>query len=105
MSDQSLERTLAELEAESAEVEAEVRRRKAILDKSRKQYQALLQQIGMEHEDVMAIVEEGGFHPDAQRMMREKMAEARRGDNPDGDEAVSEKAPKKKRKKRHIVKM
>ena len=109
MSAEDLNKTLADLQAEAAEVDAELRRRRDALEKSRKRYQALLKDIGLEHEDLMAIVEEGGFHPEAEAMMRKARAEERRaaeGVDEDGgsDAEPSAEAPKK-RKKRMIVKL
>ena len=109
MSAEDLNKTLAELQAEAAEVDAELRRRRDELEKSRKRYQALLQSIGLEHEDLMAIVEEGGFHPEAEAMMRKARAEelrAAKEEEEAGDaDAESSAEESTKRKKRLIVKL
>lgn len=108
MSAEDLDKTLAQLKAEAAEADAELRKRKDILEKSRKRYQALLQAIGLEHEDLMDIVKEGGFHPEAEAMMRKALAEQRRADEGgDGGGADADSAAEtpKKRKKRMIVKL
>lgn len=104
---EDLNRTIAELEAEEAAVDAELRRRKDVLDKSRKQYETLLDALGVTHEELQEFVRETEFPPEAVSMLRETLAESRRGDDDGGeveDKAAGD-APKKKRKKRMIVKL
>jgi len=108
MSAENLEKTLSALDAEIAEVEAEQRRRKDVLEKSRKQYQSLLDAVGLTDEEVQEIVNHEGFPAAAKDKYHKVMAERRRAETgeqaPEAEDAAA--APKeKKRKKRLIVKL
>ena len=99
-----LDQTLTTLRQEAEGADAELRRRRDALHKSKQRHQALLAAVGLTEEEVALAVSEKLIHPEAYDMMRKAMDEARRAEaetpalEGDADEPV-------KRKKRMIVKL
>ena len=105
MSAEDLNKTLAQLQAEIDEVDAEQRRRRDELEKGRKYYQSMLDVLGVTHEELQEIVSEGGFPPEAVDMYRKAMAGQEPGEKGEDAPRAEGAAPEKKRKKRMIVKL
>lgn len=94
------EKNLADLQGEIDEIQSERRRRKDVLEKGRKRYQALLDSIGMTDEQVMELVDKKQLHPGAYDMLRKGRDEAARAGRPEeAQEPAPEAAPRKKRMK------
>ncbi|MCK9240304.1 hypothetical protein [Desulfocurvus sp.] len=101
---EDLDQTLDALRREAEEADAELRRRRDALHKSRQRHQALLEAVGLTEDDVTLALRENLIHPEAYDMMRKALDETRRAEAP-GPEGQAPAPEAAKRKKRMIVKL
>jgi len=107
MSAKTVDKDLQALKAEADEAQLELRRRRDVLNKSRKRYQGLLDAIGLTEDEVQYVIKEGLIHPESVEMFRREMNEQRRRDGGQQGEEVPQtsETPAAPRKKRMIVKL